>query len=73
MSEELFEPQLLTKEKVVINTSTSKQMYSFGKRKRFADFSKTNENFFYNLLDYFQKKTKLKKLKKQKTPNRRGR
>lgn len=59
MSEELLDPQLLTKEKVVINTSTSKQMYSFGRRKRFADFSKTNENFFYNLPSIFDEQTRI--------------
>ena len=44
-----FNPQLLTKRKVIINTSTSKQMYKFGKEKRFADYSKPYDAFFYDL------------------------
>ena len=35
-----FNPQLLTKRKVIINTSTSKQMYKFGKEKRFQNYAK---------------------------------
>ena len=42
-------PQLLTKRKVIINTSTSKQMYKFGKEKRFKNYSKPYEAFFYDL------------------------
>ena len=42
-------PQLLTKRNVIINTSTSKQMYKFGKEKRFKNYSKPYEAFFYDL------------------------
>ena len=38
-----LDPQLLTKRKVIINTSTSKQMYKFGKEKRFKNYSKPYE------------------------------
>jgi hypothetical protein len=58
-----FNPQLLTKGDVIINTSTSKHMYSFGKASRFGkhvDLSsgnafnyKTSENFFYDLPSVF--------------------
>ena len=44
-----FNPQLLTKRKVIINTSTSKQMYKFGKEKRFQNYAKPYDAFFYNL------------------------
>ena len=44
-----FNPQLLTKRKVIINTSTSKQMYRFGKEKRFTNYAKPYDAFFYNL------------------------
>ena len=44
-----FNPQLLTKRKVIINTSTSKQMYKFGKEKRFQNYSKPYDAFFYDL------------------------
>ena len=44
-----FDPQLLSKRKVGINTSTSKQMYKFGKERRFALYKKPYEAFFYNL------------------------
>ena len=44
-----FDPQLLSKRKVGINTSTSKQMYKFGKEKRFHPFKKPYDAFFYNL------------------------
>ena len=44
-----FNPQLLTKRKVIINTSTSKQMYKFGKEKRFMNYAKPYDAFHYNL------------------------
>ena len=44
-----FDPQLLSKRKVGINTSTSKQMYKFGKEIRFFSYKKPYEAFFYNL------------------------
>lgn len=43
------DPQLLSKRKVGINCSTSKQMYQFGKEKRFRSFAKEYDAFFYNL------------------------
>ncbi len=58
MSVELLDPQLITKQKVAVNTSTSKQMYSFGRRQRFKEYSKTNENFFYNLPSVFDEKAR---------------
>ena len=42
-------PQLLSKRKVIINTSTSKQMYKFGKEKRFQNYAKPYNAFFYDL------------------------
>ena len=44
-----FDPQLLSKRKVGINTSTSKQMYRFGKEQRFQRYKKPWDAFFYNL------------------------
>ena len=44
-----FDPQLLSKRKVGINTSTSKQMYQFGKERRFALYKKPYDAFFYDL------------------------
>jgi hypothetical protein len=44
-----FNPQLLTKRKVIINTSTSKQMYRFGKEKRFMNYAKPYDAFLYDL------------------------
>ena len=43
------DPQLLSKRKVAINTSTSKQMYKFGTQKRFYSFKKPYDAFLYNL------------------------
>lgn len=43
------DPQLLSKRKVGINNSTSKQMYQFGKERRFRSFAKEYDAFFYNL------------------------
>ena len=43
------DPQLLTKRKVIINTSTSKQMYKFGAEKRFMNYAKPYDAFFYDL------------------------
>lgn len=43
------DPQLLTKRKVIINDSTSKQMYKFGNEKRFMNYAKPYDAFFYNL------------------------
>ena len=44
-----LDPQLISKRKVGINTSTSKQMYKFNKAVRFPSFKKPYEAFFYNL------------------------
>ena len=44
-----FDPQLITKRKVGINTSTSKQMYKFSKAIRFPVLKKPYDAFFYNL------------------------
>ena len=44
-----FDPQLLSKRKVGINNSTSKQMYQFGKERRFCSYKKPYDAFFYNL------------------------
>ena len=52
-----FNPQLLTKRKVIINTSTSKQMYKFGKEKRFMNYSKPYDAFFYDLPSVMDKFT----------------
>ena len=43
------DPQLLSKRKVIINTSTSKQMFKFGNEKRFMNYSKPYDAFFYDL------------------------
>ena len=43
------DPQLLTKRKVIINTSTSKQMFKFGNEKRFMNYAKPYDAFFYDL------------------------
>ena len=43
------DPQLLSKRKVGINNSTSKQMYKFGSQKRFHSFAKPYDAFFYDI------------------------
>ncbi len=43
------DPQLLSKRKVIINTSTSKQMFKFGNEKRFMNYAKPYDAFFYDL------------------------
>ena len=48
-SQSLFNPELLTKRSVIINTSSSKAMYTFSKARRFHSLSKDNSSFFYNL------------------------
>ena len=42
-------PEVLNKVDVNINSSTSKQMYSFPKGNRFKELRKTSETLFYNL------------------------
>ena len=44
-----LDPQLITKRKIGINTSTSKQMYKFNKAIRFTSLKKPYDAFFYNL------------------------
>ena len=48
-SKALFNPELISKRSVIINTSTSKAMYRFAKAARFHTASKDNSSFFYNL------------------------
>ena len=48
-SNSLINPEVLRKVDVNINSSTSKQMYSFGKNRRFRDLKPSSETFFYNL------------------------
>ena len=50
-SQTLFNPELLTKRSVIINTSTSKAMYAFSRAPRFHSISKDNSTFLYNLPD----------------------
>ena len=45
----LFNPELITKRNVIINSSTSKAMYLFPKAERFHSLRKDNSSFFYNL------------------------
>ena len=44
-----LDPQLITKRRVGINTSTSKQMYKFSKAIRFPSHKKPYDAFYYNL------------------------
>ena len=44
-----LDPQLITKRRVGINTSTSKQMYKFSKAIRFPSYKKPYDAFYYNL------------------------
>ena len=48
-----YNPELISKRKVIINTSTSKEMYSFPTTKRFTDFTKDNSNFFLQYTFFF--------------------
>lgn len=48
-SQTLFNPEVLTKRSVIINTSTSKAMYGFSRAPRFHSVSKDNSTFLYNL------------------------
>ena len=48
-SSALFNPEVLTKRSVIINSSTSKAMFAFSKAARFHTASKDNSTFFYNL------------------------
>lgn len=51
-----IDPQLITKERVTINNSSAKQMYSFGKASRFKNHKITNEKFFYDIPTKFEKR-----------------
>ena len=53
----LFNPEVLTKVDVNINSSSSKQMYTFGKANRFDYRNKGNTNFAYNLPDVKSKRS----------------
>ena len=48
-SKYFFDPQLILKRKVGINTSTSKQMYKFSKAIRFPSLKKPYNALYYNL------------------------
>ena len=52
-----YNPELISKRKVIINTSTSKQMYSFPTSKRFNDYVKDESSFFYNIRTPFTKRS----------------
>ena len=45
----LYNPEIIAKRKVIINTSTSKAMYLFPKAERFHELKSDNSSFFYNL------------------------
>ena len=45
----IYNPELLSKRNVIINTSTSKQMYSFSHAKRFKPKLTDESQFFYNI------------------------
>ena len=55
MSNKPIDPQLINKYKVTINTSSSKQMYSFGKENRFRAY-KARTDVFYNLPSTLEKR-----------------
>ena len=48
-SNPLINPELITKCHVIINSSTSKARYQFGKAQRFHPMKRDNSSFFYNL------------------------
>ena len=45
----LFNPEVISKRNIIINSSTSKAMYLFPKAERFYPTKKDNSSFFYNL------------------------
>lgn len=53
---DIFDPQIVSKRRVNINTSTAKEMYSFGKAQRFKKLQIGRETLFYNLPTVFNKK-----------------
>jgi hypothetical protein len=52
-----YNPELLSKRKVIINTSTSKEMYSFPTTKRFDTKTRDDSSFFYNIPSSFNKRS----------------
>ena len=48
-SKYFLDPQLISKRRVGINNSTSKQMYKFSKAIRFPSYKKSYDAFYYNL------------------------
>ena len=52
-----YNPELISKRKVIINTSTSKQMFSFPTTKRFTEKIKDDSTFFYNIRTPFNKRS----------------
>ena len=48
----IYNPELLSKRNVIINTSTSKEMFSFSTAKRFQPRARDESQFFYNLPTY---------------------
>ena len=52
-----YNPELITKRKVIINTSTSKQMYSFPTTKRFTESTRDDSSFYYNIRTPFNKRS----------------
>ena len=52
-----YNPELISKRKVIINTSTSKQMYSFPTSKRFVYNIKDESSFYYDIRKPFNKRS----------------
>ena len=51
-----YNPELISKRKVIINTSTSKEMHSFPTTKRFNQSIRDDSPFFYNLPNTLSKR-----------------
>ena len=51
-----YNPELISKRKVIINTSTSKEMFSFPTTKRFNKSIRDDSPFFYNLPNTLSKR-----------------
>ena len=52
----IYNPELLSKRNVIINTSTSKAMYSFSTAKRFKPSLRDESQFFYNIPNAMSKR-----------------
>jgi hypothetical protein len=52
-----YNPELISKRKVIINTSTSKEMYSFPTTKRFEIKTRDDSSFFYNIPSTLNKRS----------------